>query len=193
MDWQLVLEYLKVLLSVQMVTGIIIVVFLSIYNDEVKALLSRLIKLPGGVELSTPQLEKVKTEKPMTDKVSTEPQSTAPPVPAQDETFKKLYDAERARAYFWEYSYLNYFLVQSTQLVLDYLAGLTAPISVSLYDSLLTTRISEAVERKAILSALERHLLIAIEKDLITVTPKGREYIEWRVQVLGTPAVPKST
>lgn len=187
MDWALILEYLKVILSVQMVTGIIIIVFLWMYNDEVKALLSRLIKLPGGVELSTPQLEKVKTEKPMTDKVSSEPQSAAPPSPAQDETFKKLYDAERARAYFWEYSYLNYFLVAATQRTLDFLAASTAPLSVALYDSLLTPLVPESAERKAILSALERHLLVTIENDLINVTPKGREYMEWRGKVLGVP------
>lgn len=185
MDWPLILEYLKVLLSVQMVSCIIIIVFLSIYHVEVKGILNRIIKLPGGVELSTPQSEKVKTENPMTDKVSSEPQSSAPPIPAHDETFKKLYDAERARAYFWEYSYLNYFLVAATQRTLDYLASLTAPISVALYDSLLTPLVSEAVERKAILSALERHILVTIENDLINVTPKGREYIEWRGKVLG--------
>ena len=88
MDWPLILEYLKVLLSVQMVSCIIIIVFLSIYHVEVKGILNRIIKLPGGVELSTPQSEKVKTENPMTDKVSSEPQSFGPPIPAHDETFK---------------------------------------------------------------------------------------------------------
>jgi hypothetical protein len=36
------------------------------------------------------------------------------------------------------------------------------------------------VERLAILDALRNHHLIDIVGDIITVTPKGREYIQWR-------------
>jgi hypothetical protein len=40
--------------------------------------------------------------------------------------------------------------------------------------------IPSATERKAILSALENHHLIQLENGLVSVTPKGQEYIEWR-------------
>jgi hypothetical protein len=183
-DWPLILELLKVAFSVQMIAGILIVLFVFRYNDEFKSLLNRISKLPGGVELTTQQADKVKTEKQINDKVSSEPQSLAPAISTTDETFKKLFEAERARAYFWEYSYLNYFLVQTTQRALDYFNSLTAPITVGLYDSLFTPTIPESVERQAIISALQRHHLINIENDLITVTPKGREYIQWRGVVL---------
>lgn len=45
MDWPLILEYFKVLLSVQMVTAIILIIFLSTYHVEVKGILNRIIKL----------------------------------------------------------------------------------------------------------------------------------------------------
>ncbi len=188
MTCTLALEYLKSLLSVQMVTAYIIILFIKKYDEQIKEYFKYLtIKLPGGTEISTSQLEKVKSEKSEADKVSSEPQSAAPNIPAQDDTFKKLYESERARSYFWEYSYLNYFLAKTTQRVLDYLASLTAPISISLYDSLLLRIVSDSAERKAIIDALQRHFLITIENDLITVTPKGREYIQWRGKVLNAP------
>jgi hypothetical protein len=183
-DWQLILEYSKVFLSVQIITGILIIYFVRRYNNEIKSLLNRISKLPGGVELTTPQSEKIITEKQDIDKVSSDPQSAIPSIPIQDETFKKLFEAERARAYFWEYSYLNYFLVPRTQHILDYFNSSTAPISISLYDSLFTPPIPESGERHAIISALQKHHLINIENDLITVTPKGKEYIEWRGIIL---------
>jgi hypothetical protein len=116
-----------------MVAAYIIIIVIKIYDEEIKEYFKHLIiKLPGGTEISASQLEKVKTEKPEIDKVSSEPQASSPPIPTQDNTFKQLYESERARSYFWEYSYLNYYLVPTTQRVLDFLAVLTAPISVSL-------------------------------------------------------------
>ena|SRR4030067_2175502 len=191
MEWvKIILEYFKVLLSTQMVIATVVIIFLKLYNDEVKELLKRLIKLPGGVELSAPQLEKVKTEKLATDNISSVPQSAAVPasVPGENiETVKALYDSERKRAYFWEYSFLNYFLVLGTQRVLTWLASSTSPVSLSFYDSFWTPTIPDPKERQAILSALETHHLILIESELIKVNPKGLEYIEWRHKVLNPP------
>lgn len=194
MEWiSIILEVLKVLLSTQMVTAVIIIIFLKFYDDEVKALFKRLTKLPGGVELSTPQQENLSIEKTIADKISPKPQSSPEPVPIQyqddkkNETLKALYDTERSRAYFWEYSYLNLYLAARTQQVLDWIAALTTPLSIDLFDSMWMPFIPEMGERKAIISALERHYLIAIENRLISITPKGREYIEWRIKVLNPP------
>lgn len=148
------------------------------------------IRLPGGGELSTPQLEKLHNEKPIEDKALPEPQSTDLQVNIKEdkiETVRALYNAERARAYFWEYSYLNYFLVPGTQRALDWIATCKAPLSLSLYDTLMTPLVPDQKERQAILNALEKHYLIKIENELISVNPKGYEYIEWRGKVLQSP------
>lgn len=49
---QLVLEYLKVLLSTQVVAGIVSLAILWIFRDDLKALLLRIakIRLPGGTD-----------------------------------------------------------------------------------------------------------------------------------------------
>jgi len=194
MEWfQIALEYLKVFLSTQAIAGIIAIVFFRTFKDDIKALIFRIakIRLPGGGELSTPQLEKLHNEKPIADKALPEPQSADLQVNIQEdkiETIRALYNAERARAYFWEYSYLNYYLVPSTQRVLDGFASAIAPVSSSLYDTLCLPTIPHVKERKAILEALEKHHLITIANELISVTPKGHEYIEWRGKVLQSPS-----
>ncbi|OGR34834.1 MAG: hypothetical protein A2091_13275 [Desulfuromonadales bacterium GWD2_61_12] len=185
MEWfQIALEYLKVLLTVQVITGVIAIVFFKMFREEIKELIKRTakIKLPGGGELSTPQLKNLKDEKPINDNASPEPQSSDLQVNIQEddiEALKSLYNAERARAYFWEYCYLNYYLVPTTQQTLAWFSECTAPLSLSLYDTFMTRTAADPKERKAILDALEKHYLISIENNLITVTPKGHEYITW--------------
>lgn len=88
--------------------------------------------------------------------------------------------AERARAYFWEYRYLHYFLVLGTQRVLDWLASLPAPTTVGAFDTFWQPLIPSAEQRRTILSVLESHNLIFFRGELIEVSPKGREYIQWR-------------
>ena len=92
----------------------------------------------------------------------------------------ELFQAERARAYLWEYRYLNYFLAYGTQKVLDWLACLPTRTSCDLFDTFWLPYIPSAEERRAIITALQAHHLIMIQDNLIEVTPKGREYIQWR-------------
>lgn len=70
-----------------------------------------------------------------------------------------------------------------TQMTLDWFASCDSPMSTSLYDTITSPHVTDQKERKAILDALDRHYLVAIDNDLITVTPKGQEYIEWRGKV----------
>lgn len=79
MEWvNIILDFLKVLLSTQMIAAFVIIIFLKFYADEVKALFKRLTKLPGGVELSTPQQENLSTEKTIDDKTSPLPNPNHP-------------------------------------------------------------------------------------------------------------------
>ena len=48
------------------------------------------------------------------------------------------------------------------------------------FDSQLMAFENSAVERRAIFVALQNHHLIDTTGDLIEITPKGRDYLEWR-------------
>ncbi len=183
---QLILEYIKVFLTPQIVIGIIVAVFVAAFREDIKALFSRIatIKLPGGTELSTSQSAKLE-EEPKNKPPPTPPPSTDVNLPSsldQNElrTVRELLNAERVRAYVWEYRFLNYFLVPHTQRVLDWFASLSQRTSIQLFDTVWMPLIPNPQERRAVLSALQAHHLITIENDLVEVTPKGREYIQWR-------------
>lgn len=93
---------------------------------------------------------------------------------------RQTMQSERARAHLWEYRYLNYFLVLNSQRVLDWLAGLPDPPTFTMYDAWWQQVIPSAEQRRTIIQVLEEHNLIVMKGDLIEITPKGREYIEWR-------------
>lgn len=177
---KLVLEYLKVIVSPQLVVGGIILTFFRLFPGDIKALMQRLakVRLPGGAELSMSQ-------PPPGQIPSTTPDSPQVPeglslTPDQVQTIRQLFQAERARATLWEYRYLNYFLVPATQAVLNWLASLNERTTVSFFDTLWLPFIPSAEQRTAIISALQAHHLIQLTGDLIEVTPKGREYIRLR-------------
>lgn len=182
----LILDYLRVLLSAPVMVAAVIVYFLIFFRADIKALMSRIatIKFPGG-ELSTSQMNKERDELLSARKglPSIPEQSTPIPQglsPEQIQVVKELIDAERAKAFLWEYRYLNYYLAPSTQRVLDWLASLNQRTTVSTFDTFWQPVIPNAQERIAILTALQTHHLIQITGELIEVTPKGREYLQWR-------------
>lgn len=185
-----VLEYLKVLLSPQMIAGILAIIFFWLFKDDLKALILRIakIRLPGGSEISTSQAERVKDETssrkeklpPKPEEPKLDPNNLSL-TPKDVQQLKAVFGAERARAAFWEYEYLNLYLVPNTQKVLEWLANLPQPTTLSLYDNLWSPLIPKASERRAILGALESHYLILLKSgDLIEVTPKGHEYLKAR-------------
>jgi len=185
---QLVLEYFKIFLSPQVAAGVVALVFLCLFRDDLKALFLRIakIRLPGGTEFSTSQtakLEESSEDKPPPKLPPQDASSLALPTnltQQQLEDVKQLLDAERSRSYLWEYRYLNYFLVYRTQQVLDWFASLPTRTSLSLFDSLWLPAIPSMEERRNIINALEGHYLIRIDNELVEVTPKGREYVQWR-------------
>lgn len=122
----LVLEYLKVLLSPQIVAGTVGLVFLYMFREDVKALFLRVakIKFPGGAEVSTSQSERQIKEEGIEKKPLPAPEvpiTGLPPglTPQQSKSVESILKAEQATSYLWEYRYLNYFLVYRTQVVLD--------------------------------------------------------------------------
>lgn len=186
---KLILEYLKVILSSHIVVSMAIIGLFLIFKEDVKALMRRIatIKLPGGGELSTSQIEKSKEEFAQNTERPPVSSEGSPQVPdnlnltqEQVGALRQIFDAERARAALWEYRYLNFFLVRTTQKVLDWLASLPNSTTVSLFDALWMPLTPSAEERKAIIDVLQAHHLIQFQGELVEVTPKGREYIQWR-------------
>lgn len=185
----IVLEYFKVFLSTPVVVGVIALVGLILFKSETKALIDRIasVSFPGGGGFSTSQQSRAEQENvqgPTPDVPEGEEVSLPEDLKLdqqQLEAVTKLYLSERANAYLWEYRYLNYFLAQSTQFVLDWLRNYNQPVSRSLFDNIWTPLIPSVEERQAILNALQAHYLIQMSAEgLVEVTPKGHEYVEWR-------------
>ncbi len=182
------LEYLKVILTTPVMIAVVVLTFLLLFRADVKALMGRIfkVKFPGG-EIEATQLEKAKEEFPA---VGGAPRPTAqegapivalPASPSGGvEQVQSALNAERANAQLWEFRYLNHFLARSTQTVLSWLAGISAPASFSLVNSMWLPVFPDPDERKVIIEVLKAHYLVVVEDDLIQISPKGRQYIEWR-------------
>lgn len=190
----MVLEYLRVFLSAPPMVAITVIICLILFRKDIKALLRRVasIRLPGGAELLTPQSQRQEGE------INNPLPKVEPPVveipnlsPQQRQEIENLIKSERANAYQWEYRYLNHFLVRGTQVVLDWLASMPQPVSIHFASSFWLPIIPSTEDRVAIVKALEAHQLIQVKGDGIEVTPKGREYLQWRGPL--PPVVPVGT
>lgn len=184
---KLVIDFLRVFLSLPVIVGAIVLVSFRLFGEDIKALLLRVAKIrfPGGAELSTSQ-----DERRAMDEQLGKPQLPAAEIripglpqgltPQQRQTIEDLLRAEKATAFLWEYRYLNYFLVYGTQMVLDWLISLNRSTTCAHYDAIWLPAIPSAQERAAIIAALETHHLLTIANNVMEVTPKGREYQQWR-------------
>ena len=186
---QMVLEYLKVLLTAPVLFSVIALVVIVVFGEDIKALILRVakIKLPGGAELSTPQSKQLDAveERPAPEPQENEeiqilglPESLTE---QQRVRVEQIVRSHIATAYLWEYRYLNYFLVRGTQVVLDWLINLPQATTYAHFDSTWLPLIPSAEERQAIITALRNHhLTLQDAAGMISVTPKGREYQQWR-------------
>ncbi len=180
-------EYLAVLLSAPPLLTMVILIGIYRFSDDIKDLLLRVarIRLPGGAEFATQQSRRIIDETPTAPPNTEEiPVQGIPPdlAPAHRRKIANLVRSHIATAYLWEYRYLNYFLARTTQFALGWLVGLAEPTTYSHYDSSFLLMVSSARERQAMIGALETHHLIKCDDrtQTICVTPKGREYHEWR-------------
>ena len=187
---ELILEYLKVILSGPVIFGAIAAVFFFKFSEDIKALILRVakIRLPGGAEVSTPQSSRLPEGE---DKAPPEqPDEDVQGLPLglttdQHATVEQLIQSHRANAYMWEYRYLNYYLARDTQIVLDWLGGLDVPVTFAHFDTHWLPLIPSAGERQAIIQALESHHLVYMDSQttMIRISEKGQEYREWRGEV----------
>ncbi len=186
---ELVLEYLKVILTAPVIFGAVAFVVIFKFGDDIKSLIGRIakIRLGSGLEVSTLQSERLAKEE---NQNRDQPQPTGEAV---DELPQELTPDERERveaiikshsevARWWEYQYLNFFLVRKTQVALDWLVTQNQSVAAQMYDSVFMPWVPSSDERNSMINALERHHLILFDNKTmtITVTPKGREYQQWR-------------
>lgn len=180
--WNIVLEFVRAVLSAHVVWGAVVVWAAYLFRGEVRELVKRpfSVKGPGGYELraeeSTQSAKTRAAETTAHDEVGRVPVLADPAkTPGQDSA-----EGWRQAARVWEYRYLHYFLARGTQVVLDWLATLPRPVTVQAADAYWQAVIPDASERRAILDALRWHDLVAVEGDRIQVTDKGSEYREFR-------------
>lgn len=174
----MVLEYVKVLLSWPVVIAALVAFFLWRFGREFSTLISSVSMIKfRGTELELRQAVRNADEPAIANRLLT---SDAEPEPARDAE-RRLQSAEE-QALLWEYRFLNYFLVPRSQLVLEWLAS-REPMTYGAYDAHALPFIRDAAERSAIIVALENHHLVLVNRaqgNLITVTKKGRDYLQWR-------------
>lgn len=201
MDWQLVLEYVRAVLSPHVVWGGVVLWACYLFREdagnllsEVGNLLRRLVKLkgPGGLEISAGESQAVlNAEKPVADDraapalvavadATTSTDSTTASVTVEANRTQETIEGLKATARIWEFRYLHYFLARSTQIVLDWLAGLPNPVTWQAADAWWYAAIPDVNERRAIFNALRWHDLVQLDGDVIRVTEKGREYLKFR-------------
>ncbi|MBW7996246.1 MAG: hypothetical protein FVQ81_06700 [Candidatus Glassbacteria bacterium] len=184
MSYELLLEYLKLFLSPQMVIGAIVLLFIFIFRNELKCLLVRIKKAKAvGSELEfETQRELLEAEKNRPEDKPEPPQADSGKMtlkPDEQERLVGVIEQLRTHAIYWEFRYLNLFLVHTTQLVLTWLVVYTEPVSMKQYHAGWGPTIQNLDERKAVLNALERSGLISIKGDMMEVTERGRQYINW--------------
>lgn len=201
---KVILQYVQAILSWPVATFTMAAMTFWIFRSDIKLLIGRIaeISLPGGSKVSMSQTEQSAKEAKTTKNPEVPEAEANKPLnlpadvnltPEQLTAVRQLYLAERANAYLWEYKYLNYFLAYRTQQVLDWFVTTAAPVSRSLFDNVWMSLILEVEERQAILAALNAHYLIMLNGDLISVTPKGREYQAWRGALPPRKAILPST
>jgi hypothetical protein len=187
---KLVLEFARVLLAWPVITLIFGVVFLRLFKPQIGSALARIlsVRLPGGGELlMSEQQASVNVLTASTDasagaapgQPTIPPAPTAPQLPAGGDNVEQRVQTERQRAQLWEYRFLNLYLVPRTQVVLDWLAS-QPPMGLHTYEAWLMGSVPSPTERLAVLDALLNHHLVEMRDNLITVTHKGREYMQWR-------------
>ena len=180
---EIIIGYLRVLLSAPPMAALVLIVLGRVFRNDLKAIMTRIatIKFPGGELSTTSQTDRI--EKTSPNELPTGSPETALPegftsAPEQKKLVNDLIQSEKTTSRIWEYRYLNYYFVRDTQLVLDWLVR-NSP-SIDLFHTTWMTAIPRAIERGAILSALEKHQLITVLGTMIEITEKGREYLHWR-------------
>lgn len=185
---QLVLEYLKVLLSWPFMVLILTIFFGLVFREPITVFLKNIsgIKLPGGAEITSQATQlsssSSSAEVPQVGESSEQIEALLTEL-IQSETgrshLEDIIKAKDVEIRHWEFNYLNVFLVFNTKRVLYWFSTCASPPSPQVFHSMWAPFILQSNERDAILEALLTHMLISEHNNLITVTSKGLEFINF--------------
>ena len=189
---KLVLEYVRVILDFPFLSLVFAICFSLMFREGIRALLLRVgkIRLPWA-ELSTTQsnIQSSNKVQEYEVKASSVEDIISDLTKEQQEEIQQLANSYMENATLWEFRYLDLFLVNTTQYVLDWLISYNQPISAHLYDSTWLPIVPSANERGNMFNALQGHHLITFDQSsgMIAVTPKGFRYQKWRGGPLPPP------
>lgn len=180
---QIIIEYLKVVLSWPLSIMIIAALVLLNFKDSISVWLENLKIEYKDATLSS-QSQRISFEKDSTEItkdtiLQIEPKKEEVNLPEDQDEKNGLIVQWRANAYLWEYLYLNYYLVHHTHLVLDWFYGLKEGVTFSLFDTVFKQSIQTPQERASVIKALEEHYLLERSNNILKITPKGKEYVEY--------------
>lgn len=208
-DWSLFLEYLKVVISWPVAVLIIAVFLSRKFKPEVGDWFRYLVIKRGELEVSSRQPSSMDEPAdeflPSTeivedvvidlagetvgrsDAVGTLSVEEADEDPTAKidilmqtiETQKGVVKLIERQALYWEFQYLNYFLVQNSKRVLAWFSTFQSPMTLVDFHAKWTPYIFMHTERQSILNALVARGLLEIQDNLVSITTKGREYVGW--------------
>lgn len=159
---------------------------LKLANEQMSAELNRLF---GALTLQ----EAGASRESQSGQVAANPPSgEAPPSVqnAQPDDANATFLALQQRAAFWEYRFLNIFLVHRTQAVLDWLTARQAggqPTTLAYYHAELSAQVVSPAEREAVINVLIAHGLVEVDRGLLVITDKGLDYLQWRGPLTASP------
>ena len=187
---QIILEYLKVILTWPVAIFIISLVFLIKFSDSIRKYIAKIteLTLPGGTTVKTQPESSISVDKTMEEKgvrlSQEEIQIVAEKLNELDVRIEENKQKEEIinylayRSEFFEFSYLNYFYVPKTKQILKWLSlstNATKKMYHILWDNI------NAVERDIIFSVLLNYGMVTYDpsNDSLNITDKGRRFIKF--------------
>lgn len=193
-DWALLLEYLKAIFSWPIAVLFLGLFFFVKFKKQIEIYLTNIsgIKLPGGVEIMS-----------QSEKTTTAEKAEPPKKEIPDEEIKEILDnliskkehqeelqkiqgelqkliaAKDGEITYWEFLYLSLYLVTHTKQMLVWIAKQEIPVSRQLINTAWAPIITLQTERTAVIEALLTHQLIIESSGLISITPKGNNFIRY--------------
>ena len=160
---QIIIEYLKVLLSWPTITFFLVIIFLFKFSESIKIFLSNLRSFKAGLfELNQQQSLPTRVEKKVEGKLEN----------------KKITLEKRAELF--EFAYLNLYLVYNTKQALLWFYFTPSTRENYIFTFILPPQaINQSVEKEAIFNALLANELIWQEGILFKITEKGKQFLKF--------------
>lgn len=184
---KLILDVFKTIISSwPLCIFIVLLISISKFKSQIADFINRVgsLKFPGGEILSQAKQSIADRELP---EGKTEDDSSLADIlqgmgaEEEKERLRQIIQDKDGESLYWEYNYLDIFLVSESKRVLVWMSQNPSRVSSTVFHDLWDPLIPKHAERRTILSVLLRYDLISQEEQsgMLEVTPKGHNYIEW--------------